>query len=385
MRKRAGRSKVLLLLAGILAMVGPTLWPLGEVAAADKIALGVCQSTAPGPAKFAQALWKGAEIVVEEVNAKGGIGGRQLELVPMDIGKNDPSQARLSFQKAFTFDKVVSFLCWASNVMLQNGPFIDEHKVLAFTMSQSTRVPKEAQFIQQLEAVTTLQARAVAEYIKKNRPDIKAVGVLYVDYEYGYDLLKACEAEFGKRGIPVVTKTAHPISPPDLRAQFTKMMEAKPGAIYLGSIGGGEVALGIRTARELGFEGYLMTHGAGDTPDVYNLTLAERDFIFISHAVQDRAPAEVKNRTPIYGGYVGAGYDFAWINRMLMQELLKEGRPITGQNLRDKLRAIRNVKTPVNDFEFLPDGDVVRTMAVFKVKGGKRELIRILNPADLKE
>lgn len=353
-------------------------------AQAEEISIGLCQSTAAGPAKFATSLWKGAEAAANEVNAAGGIDGKKIKLVAMDIGNNDPAQARLSMKKAIQVNDIVSLLCWGTNVMVQNGPFIDEAGVLAFTMSQGTNVAKKSKLIQQLEGVTTLQCRVAAAHVKSDYPNVKKLGVLYVNYEYGRELRDKCKEEFGKIGVETVAAEAHPKSPPDLRAQFTKILQGKPDAIYLGSIGGGTVALAIRTGRELGYGGIFMTHGAGDTPDVYNLKLAEKDFFFVSHAVSDSAPMAVKEATKTYGGYAGAGYDFAWVSAAVMKELAKAGKPITGANLADKLREMKTVKTPVNDFIFLENGNTVRPMAIFAIEGGGRKRLKILSSEDLK-
>lgn len=370
----------------LIALGAVVFWGLSSsvAVAGGDIAIGLCQSTASGPAKFATSLWKGAEAALNEANESGGVDGRKIKAVAMDIGNNDPTQARLSMKKAINVNKIVSLLCWGTNVMVQNGPFIDESEVLAFTMSQGTNVAKKSTYIQQLEGVTTLQCRVAAQYVKEKYSNVKKLGVLYVNYEYGRELRDKCEEEFGKIGVKMVASEAHPKSPPDLRAQLTKILQQKPDTIYLGVIGGGTVALAIRTARELGYKGLFMTHGAGDTPDVYNLKLAENNFFFVSHAVPNRAPDSVKMATKKYGGYAGAGYDFAWISVMLMKELANEGKAITGKNMTAKLRKIKSVKTPVNSFEFLPDGNTVRGMAVFGIKNGGRILLKEISSSELK-
>ncbi len=379
MQIRAGvRSAALIGLILALALGGGAA-PAG---AAEPIALGMCQSTAPGPAKFAQAMWKGAELVIQDVNKKGGIGGRPLKLVAMDIGKNDPALARQSMQKAISFDKIVSLLCWGSNVMLQNGPLFDEHKVVAFAMSLSARVPQESKYVQQLEVVTTLVVRPVAEYVKQRLPQVKKVAVLYVDYEFGYEMVKAAESEFGRRGIAVTAKASHPIAPPDLRAQLTKLMEGKPDALYVANIGGGELVLAIRTARELGFEGLIMTHTGGDAPEIYGMGLTEKNFILDAHVVLDDAPAPLKDLAANVHGYASSGYDFAWISQRVLSALAQEGKPLGGEAMLAKLRSLARVKTPATEYQFFPDGTTARTLGVFDVHQGKRRLLQTFAPAD---
>jgi ABC-type branched-subunit amino acid transport system substrate-binding protein len=368
-----------------LALLGLLLAvPVFPVSAQAPISLGMCQSTAPGPAKFAQAMWKGAELVVQDVNAKGGIGGRKLQLVPIDIGKNDPALARQSIQKAISYDKIISLLCWGSNVMLQNGPLFDDNKVAAYTMSLSARVPQESKYVQQLELITTLVVRPMAEYVRQRLPNVKKVAVLYVDYEFGYEMLKSVEAEFGRRGVAIVEKASHPIAPPDLRAQLTKLMQAQPDAIYIANTGGGELVLAIRTARELGFEGLLLTYTNGDDPDVYSMKLTERNFLYLTHIVLDDAPASLKSLVSNAHGYASSGFDFAWVNQAAISALAKEGKPITGETVLAKLRQLGHVKTPATEYQFFPDGATLRTIGVFDVRNSQKNLLQIYKPSELK-
>ncbi|MBN8919303.1 MAG: ABC transporter substrate-binding protein, partial [Rhizobiales bacterium] len=145
------------LATAVAAALAATLATFSTAQAQATIPIGICQSTAQGPAKFATALWKGAEIALKEINDAGGIDGAKLEPVPVDVGNNDPAQARLAFSKAFQVNKIKALVCWGTNVMVQNGPLIDENDVAAFTMSSGLNVVKASKLTQQLEATTDLQ------------------------------------------------------------------------------------------------------------------------------------------------------------------------------------------------------------------------------------
>jgi branched-chain amino acid transport system substrate-binding protein len=351
--------------------------------AQQSLPIGICQSTAQGPAKFATALWKGAEIAIKEINESGGINGAKLEPVPVDVGNNDPAQARLSFNKAFQVNKIKALVCWGTNVMVQNGPLIDEADVAAFTMSSGLNVVKASKLTQQIEATTDLQCRIAAKRVKDKHPEVKRLAVLYVNYEFGVEMRDQCGIEFGKVGIELVASEGHSNAPTDLRAQVTKLLESKPDAIYLAPIGGGTIPLGIRAGRELGFKGLFITYTAGDTPDVYNLKLAETGFFFVSHDVPAEAPKTVAAATAAYGGYAGAGYDYAWLIGSVGRELAKEGKPITGTNIIGKIRQTGTIKTPVNEYRFKPDGYTVRPLAIFTVANGARKLERPFTAQEL--
>ncbi|MBR1121020.1 amino acid ABC transporter substrate-binding protein [Bradyrhizobium lablabi] len=357
----------------------------GAVAAEPTIPIGICQSTAQGPAKFATALLKGAQLSVDTFNAAGGAKGRKIEIIPLDIGNNDPSQARLSFTKGIEVDKIVALICWGTNVMAQNGPIVDGAGVAAFAMSQGLNVPKKSKFTQQLEAITTMQCRVTAKYTKENFPNVKRLAVLYVNYEFGIEIRDQCQIEFGKVGIEMVASEGHPNAPTDLRAQTTKLLEAKPDAIFLAPIGGGTIPLGIRAGRELGYTGLYMTTSAGDTSDVYTFKLAEKDFFFVAHDIPASAPAALKDVAAAYGGYAAAGYEYGWLVGKLANDLTAAGQPVNGQGIIDKIRGVNTVETPLNTYVFKKDGDTVRPLGIFGVNGGARKLLKAYSAKDLAE
>jgi ABC-type branched-subunit amino acid transport system substrate-binding protein len=372
------RAAVVGLMLGNLLLASPL-----PAAAAGDVRIGICQSTAQGPATFSTALWKGAELALADVNAHGGIGGHPLRPVPVDVGNNDPAQARLSLNKAIDLDKITSLVCWGTNVMVQNGPLIDDADILAFTTSSGTKVVKASKLTQQLEAVTSLYCKVAAAEIKRQYPAVKTFAVLYVNYEFGIELRDKCEEEFGKKGIRLVASEGHPNAPPDLRSQLTKLIDAKPDAIYLAPIGGGTVALGIRTARELGYKGLLTTYGAGDTPDIYTLKLAEDNFFYVSHATPPGAPEAVKTATEQYGGYTLMGYEYVWLVARLGNEVLKNGQKLSGNALVAQLRKDRDIQTPVNRYVFQDDGYTIRPLAIFTIEHGARKLQHVLSASDL--
>ena len=379
------RSQLRTLIAFAFLISAVPVAGLQEASAEEpgKLVLGLCQSTATGPAKFATALWKGAELARLQHEQAKGENTPSIDIVAMDIANNDPAQARLSIRKAIQVHGVSAILCWGTNVMVQNGPLVDENRVLAFTMSQGTGVVKNSRYIQQLEGVTTLQCRTAARFVQEHYPDVKRLGVLYVNYEYGRELKAMCETEFARIGVEMVGAEAHPKSPPDLRAQLTKILSASPDAIYHGAIGGGSVALAIRTGRELGYDGLFMTHGAGDTPDVYDLKLAEKGFFYVSHALPDDAPAQIVELVDEYGGYVGAGFDFVWVAANLAKQLVDAGENIDGAALIKKLRTHGGIETPINSYVFMADGNTTRGLGVFGVSDGRRKLLKNYNADDL--
>ena len=70
-----------------------TALAMGSVAAADEISVGVAGPMTGGEASFGRQLKNGAEQAVADLNAAGGVLGKQLKL---EVGDDacDPKQAR---------------------------------------------------------------------------------------------------------------------------------------------------------------------------------------------------------------------------------------------------------------------------------------------------
>jgi len=63
------------------------------MALSDPIRVGLLCSTSGSTALLEQSQWRGACLAVEEINARGGIGGRELVALHYDPG-SDPASFR---------------------------------------------------------------------------------------------------------------------------------------------------------------------------------------------------------------------------------------------------------------------------------------------------
>jgi len=106
------------------ALAAATLLIAGA-AAADTLRLGFITATSgplKGPAEPAIAA---VELAVEEINAAGGVNGKQLEVFTFDSG-SDPKQASLGVRKLSQDDKVLAIL----------GPFSSGEVAVAFNVGE---------------------------------------------------------------------------------------------------------------------------------------------------------------------------------------------------------------------------------------------------------
>jgi branched-chain amino acid transport system substrate-binding protein len=73
--------------------------------AADKIKVGIPLALSGPPAQFCEPMLKGAQMYVDEINAKGGVLGKQLELISRD-SKAKPEEAVRVSRELISREKV---------------------------------------------------------------------------------------------------------------------------------------------------------------------------------------------------------------------------------------------------------------------------------------
>ena len=105
----------------------------GIVFAADTIKLGAAYSMTGRIGWIGEDCVNGAKLAVDEVNAKGGINGKQIELVVYDT-KTNPDTARTVFEKLIKKDKVAA-IC---------GPVITQSTQTVMPLAEKYKIPYAA-------------------------------------------------------------------------------------------------------------------------------------------------------------------------------------------------------------------------------------------------
>jgi branched-chain amino acid transport system substrate-binding protein len=100
--KKSGWRKA----AALLLAMGLTLGLAGLAAAADTVKIGVVGPRTGSAAATGTAFEEGIALALERINAKGGVLGKQLEVVFEDTA-GDPQKAASGLEKLITKDKVV--------------------------------------------------------------------------------------------------------------------------------------------------------------------------------------------------------------------------------------------------------------------------------------
>ena len=202
--------------------------------AQDTIKIGELNSYKSQPA-FLEPYKRGMELALEEINGKGGVLGKKLELVVRDDGAN-PGEAVRVAEELVTREGVVMLTgTFLSNIGLAVTNFAGQKKVFFLASEPLTDKITWAdgnKYTYRLRASTYMQtAMLMPAAIGANA---KKWAIVYPSYEYGQSAAATFKEMLKKAqpGVEFVTEQAPPIGKIEAGAVAQAIDDAKPDAIF---------------------------------------------------------------------------------------------------------------------------------------------------------
>jgi branched-chain amino acid transport system substrate-binding protein len=209
----------------------------------------------PG-ALFGEPASKGAQMFVDEINAKGGVLGRKLELLPRDTKGNADEAVRVS--RELILKENVDFL--VGTLTSAEGPAVSvvakENKVVFIApipkTDQLTAADKLHPYVFRVAANTTMEGRSAAEIVAKWT--VTKVATISPDYAYGQDVTKSFVEHLKKikPSVQIVDQQWPKLGEPDYTPFINAQMAKKPDAVF-SSLWGGHFVNFAKQAKPLGY------------------------------------------------------------------------------------------------------------------------------------
>jgi branched-chain amino acid transport system substrate-binding protein len=211
-----------------------------------------------GPASvYGVPITKGAEMAVQEINAKGGVLGRKLELLERDSKANADEAVRLA--RELIIKNNVDFM--SGTLTSAEAPAVStiakENKIVFVAPTSKTiQLTSPANlhpYIFRLASNTDIDGRTGASLIAK-WTDVKKVATIAPDYAYGRDAVSAF-VDFIKKARPdieIVDQQWPKLGQSDFTPFITAQMSKQPQAVFCDVFGGDFVTL-AKQAAPLGY------------------------------------------------------------------------------------------------------------------------------------
>src|SRR5947199_829024 len=234
--------------------------------AADPIKIGVDTPITGTYAPIGQQVRWGLDLAAKEVNAAGGIMGRQIQLIYEDEEAN-PSVAVQKADKLFQVDKV-AFLTGTVNSgsTLAVGQLAERSgKLMATTVSFADSITgdKCSPNVFRVNARAGQQSAALAAWLAKERPQAK-VFYLGPDYEMGRSTVAAFRTNVEQVGGTSLGEVFAPLDSKDYTQYFGQLRAARPQVLYT-SVAGNDTVRLFTQLEEFGLRENFTVLGASGT------------------------------------------------------------------------------------------------------------------------
>ena len=210
--------------------------------------------------KFAE---RGYMMAAEEINAKGGVLGRPIEIIWRDTkGKPDVAAREAS---ALVFGDKVDFLmgCFITSTANAVSSFAKQNKVLYLSGGQSLSLREEQghRYFFGLTVNTTMVSRAQAFNVKKEGH--KKVWFIGPDYSYGHQAVKDSKRYLAELipGVKYLGESWPPMGEKDFGPFISRIIRAKPDVVVSWLFAGDQGAF-VKQANSFGL--FKTTQYAGD-------------------------------------------------------------------------------------------------------------------------
>lgn len=370
-------------------------------------------SMAPITKKIAQA----AELGIEHINQGGGVKGCPVQFILRDdqgqptVGV-DAAKFLVEVERVAAFTGTISSGVTGPIITAVTAPSKVVQVTCCSTASSFTADGRGGGYF--FRTIPTSKTQAYATASETARRGFKRTAIIYVNTDFGTDMLRFYRAAAAKLGTDIAIEVAYNDNQPSYRAEVTRALAAKPESLLLIGFPKDAVTI-VREWLSMGGPNRVALNNSMRTMDFVNGVGARfvEDFFGMDNA-QVAGPHvdafnqafEKKWNTDSKGPGVHTQYDAV----MVLGLAMNIARDLTGPSIRE---AIRRVHTPggtligtgpaefrraveliragrpikytgaTGPIEFDANGDVTGPALVWKITGGKIETDRIISIEDM--
>jgi branched-chain amino acid transport system substrate-binding protein len=220
-----------LLLAGALAFAAAL--PAG---AQEVVKLGLIAAMSGQSAKSGEAIARGLSLAIDEINAKGGLLGKKVELVVRDDESN-PAKGAIAARELVQREKVAALFGGLDTpVSLAIVPFANQNKVPFMGVwaagTPITRNGAAENYVFRVSAVDELVDKALVDYsIAKYQA--KKPGMILINNPWGESNEKGLKAALAANNIAYAGIEKFETNDVDVVPQLSRLKEAGADVLYL--------------------------------------------------------------------------------------------------------------------------------------------------------
>ena len=370
------------LLAGVLA--GCSGAKESSSGGGNTIKLGVNLELSGGVASYGESLSSGVKLAVDEINKKGGIDGKKIELVEVD-NKSEAAEATNGAIKLTSQDKVAAIIGAAtSGDTVAQAEIANSNKTVLLSPSGTapnvtvTDKGKLNPYVFRTSFIDPFQGTVAANFAA-NTLKVKNVAI-FADSasDYAKGLAASFKETFEKAGGKVVSEEAYVGKDTDFRATLTRIKSKNPEFIFIPGYYE-EVGLIVKQARELGITVPLMGADGWDSPKLVELAgkdALNNTFITNHYSSDDKDEKvqsfvtnfKAKNDGNSPNAFNALGYDTVY----LLADAIKRAGSTDSTKIKEALEKTKDLSLVTGIVTIDKNHNPIKSATVLEYKDGKQ-------------
>lgn len=373
-------------LAGLAAGCG------GGEKKADTIKVGANLEMTGGSASYGISSKNAIELAFKEINEKGGINGKQLELVVAD-NKSEAAEATNAMQKLVSQDNVVAVI----------GPNLSSSVIAASAINNSAKVldiapmatnpyvtvdqasGKTKDFNYRTCFIDPFQGTVMAKFATSEFGVGNAAILIDNSSDYAKGLAQFFKENFVKEGGAVTAEESYLQKDTDFKATLTKIKATNPDFLYVPGYYQ-EVGLIVKQARELGMNMPIAGGDGWDSakmPEIAGAAALNNTYFSSLYSPEDSSDIN-KNFVAAYEKAYGQKPDvfaaLSYDSALLVAEAIKNAGSTEPAKISEAMAKINGFSGVSGSVTFDDKHNPVKSAVILEYKDGAQSLKTKINP-----
>ncbi len=373
-------------LAGLAAGCG------GGEKKGDTIKVGANLEMTGGSASYGISSKNAIELAFKEINEKGGINGKQLELVVAD-NKSEAAEATNAMQKLVSQDNVVAVI----------GPNLSSSVIAASAINNSAKVldiapmatnpyvtvdqasGKTKDFNYRTCFIDPFQGTVMAKFATAELGVGNAAVLIDNSSDYAKGLAQFFKENFVKEGGAVTAEESYLQKDTDFKATLTKIKATNPDFLYVPGYYQ-EVGLIVKQARELGMNMPIAGGDGWDSakmPEIAGAAALNNTYFSSLYSPEDSSDIN-KNFVAAYEKAYGQKPDvfaaLSYDSALLVAEAIKNAGSTEPAKISEAMAKINGFSGVSGSVTFDDKHNPVKSAVILEYKDGAQSLKTKINP-----
>src|ERR1035437_82716 len=354
--------------------------------AQNSIKVGEFASLTGKEAAFGQSSHKGTLLAIEELNAAGGVLGRQFELITED-NQSKQGESPPIVKKLISRDEVIALLGEvASGRSLEAAPIAQNFKIPMISPSSTNpRVTEMGSYIFRVCFIDPFQGTAMAKFAQSSLHLKKVALLTSVSSPYSVGLAKYFKETFAAIGGEITIEQKYSEGDKDFKAQLTAIKAAHVDGIFVPGYYT-EAALISKQARELELSYPIFGGDGWEAPQLIEIggKAMEGTFYSTHYSPENSSPgvqsfvrkfrARFADETP--DAMAALGYDSA----MVLADAIKRAGTTEHSKLRAAIAATKNYDGVTGLTTIDSHRNATKSAVVITVKDGQFKFVESIAP-----